>query len=235
MAGAHHEGDGNEQGRVTVEVLDGVGLITFDNASRRNAIDSGMWDALEHGIERLGGDGSVRLVVLTGGGHLAFATDPATTAEGEGDDDTSQQERVAKICASIRALDVPVVARIRGECIGLGLVVAMAADLRVAAVDSGFALPAIQLGRGYDDAAVATLVSLVGPGQAARLLLTGARIEADEAARIGLVTHLVDDTDLSGAVADLAGQIVGYPGEAIKAVKRAIVRAIGAGQTVTSG
>jgi len=233
MVDAHHEGDGDEQGRVTTEVLDGVGLITFDNASRRNAIDSVMWDALEQGIEQLAGDGSVRLVVLTGSGHAAFATDPSATAEAEGD--RGRQQRVAKICASIRALDCPVMARIRGECIGLGLVVAMAADLRVAAVDSGFALPAIQHGHGYDDAAVATLVTLVGPGQAARLLLTGERIEADEAARIGLITHLVDDTDLSGAVADLAGQIVGYSGEALKAVKREIVRAVDAGHVVTPG
>ena len=220
MVDAHHEGDGDEQGRVTTEVLDGVGLITFDNASRRNAIDSVMWDALEQGIEQLAGDGSVRLVVLTGSGHAAFATDPSATAEAEGD--RGRQQRVAKICASIRALDCPVMARIRGECIGLGLVVAMAADLRVAAVDSGFALPAIQHGHGYDDAAVATLVTLVGPGQAARLLLTGERIEADEAARIGLVSLLVDDTELSDTVTELAAQIVANPDAAVVATKRAL-------------
>ena len=220
---AQHRAAGNqERGRVHVEVVDGVGLLTFDNASQRNAIDAGMWDALADGIERFGRDDSVRVVVLTGGGHLAFATDPAATAEGEGDADAEQRRRVSEVCAALRRYPRPVLARIRGECVGLGLVVALAADIRVAARDSGFALPAVKLGASYDADAVASLVRLVGQGHAARLLLTGNRVEADEANRIGLVSLLVDDADLSGAVTELAAQIVANPDAAVVAAKRAL-------------
>ena len=214
--------DRQETGRVHVEVVDGVGLLTFDNASRKNAIDAGMWDALAAGIERFGADEAVRVVILTGGGHLAFATDPAATAEGEGDADAGQRRRVTEVCKALRQYPRPVLARIRGECVGLGLIVALAADIRVAARDSGFALPAIKLGAGYDPDAVALLVRAVGPGDAARLLLTGNRIEADEAARIGLVSLLVDDTELSDTVTELAAQIVANPDAAVVATKRAL-------------
>lgn len=208
--------DRHEKGRVLVEVVDGVGLLTFDNANQKNAIDAGMWDALASGIERLAGDAAVRVIVLTGGGHLAFATD------GEGSADAEQRRRVTEVCQALRDYPRPVVARIRGECIGLGLIVALAADIRVAARDSGFALPAVKLGTGYDADAVASVVRLVGPGQAARLLLTGNRIEADEAARIGLVSLLVDDTELSDTVTELAAQIVANPDAAVVATKRAL-------------
>ncbi len=214
--------DHHERGRVQVEVVDGVGLLTFDNASQKNAIDAGMWDAMADGVARFAKDEAVRVVILTGGGHLAFATDPAATAKGEGDADADQRRRVAEVCKALSDYPRPVLARIRGECVGLGLIVALAADIRVAARDSGFALPAVKLGAGYDADAVAAVVRLVGPGNAARLLLTGNRIEADEAARIGLISLLVDDIELSDTVTELAAQIVANPDAAVVTTKRAL-------------
>jgi enoyl-CoA hydratase/carnithine racemase len=104
-------------------------------------------------------------------------------------------------------LDQPVVALIHGYCIGGGVMVALAADVRVCADDAQFAIPAAKLGVGYPLEATARLVALVGPGQTAEILFGGRRIDAAEAARIGLVNRVVPKADLDGWVADFAGEV----------------------------
>ena len=104
---------------------------------------------------------------------------------------------------ALAAFPKPSIARIRGDCIGAGLLLALHADIIVAAEDSAFALPGSRWGAAYPPASVAALVSLIGPQQAKRLLYSGGRIEAREALRIGLVALVCDDADLSDTVVDL--------------------------------
>jgi enoyl-CoA hydratase/carnithine racemase len=104
-------------------------------------------------------------------------------------------------------LPMPVVALIHGYCIGGGVMVALAADIRVCADDAQFAIPAAKLGVGYPHEATAQLVALVGPGLAAEILFAGRRFDAGEAARIGLVNRAVPKAELDGAVAALAKEI----------------------------
>ena len=104
-------------------------------------------------------------------------------------------------------LPMPVVALIHGYCIGGGVMVALAADIRVCADDAQFAIPAAKLGVGYPHEATAQLVALVGPGLAAEILFAGRRFDAGEAARIGLVNRAVPKAELDGTVAALAKEI----------------------------
>lgn len=215
----------NDRGKVKCEMMDGVALLTFCGRDPHNAIDAAMWRSLEEAVARCEADDGPRVLVLTGAGHVAFATDvgerdpalePASHPD-NGPDDARDPARAA--CARLAGCEKPLIARIRGECVGAGLVVALHADLRIAAEDSNFALTgdrALALG------AERLLVRAVGDTAARHLLLTGTRIEAGEALRIGLVTRMVRDSDLSDTVADLARVLTDQPEDTTRKVKRAL-------------
>jgi enoyl-CoA hydratase/carnithine racemase len=105
------------------------------------------------------------------------------------------------------AIGKPVLALIHGYCIGGGVMVALAADLRICGDDAQFGIPAAKLGVGYPHEATTTLVALVGPGHAAEILFSGRRIDANEALRIGLVNHVVPKNGLEDFVHELARDI----------------------------
>jgi enoyl-CoA hydratase len=203
---------------IRTEVMEGIALLTF-NVPPRNA--AGATD-LGHVADALAGyadDPEIRVVVLTGAGNHAFVTDPEAEDMADIADHTAACTRAQEALA---AFPKPVIARIRGDCIGAGLLLALHADLLIAAEDSAFALPAAQWGAAYPPAAVAALVALVGPQQAKRLLLTGWRMEAREALRIGLVTMVVADGDLSDTVVDIARDIADNAPLSVLSTKRMI-------------
>ncbi len=202
------------EARVLVETMDGVGLVTFCGAEPRNAITPAMWQGLGEAVARLEGDASVRVLVLTGAGHTAFATDPV--------EPDPAAERAA--LERLRGCEKPVIARLRGECVGAGLAVALCADIRIAAADTDFAITGARAAElGVDK----LLVDCVGAGQARFLLLTGERIETAEALRLGLVARVAPDADLSDVVADLARQLADADSEGIRATKRGLARISG--------
>lgn len=195
------------------EIIDGVGVLTMRDADRHNAVSGKMWQQLIDALDRFAGDEAVRAIVLTGAGHVAFATG------------TPDWEPALSAFTAMSQCRRPVIARVRGDCLGAGLVLALAADLRVAAADCAFAFPVGEHPEPVPQPVIDRLVALVGPGQAARLLLAGARVEAAEAARIGLIDSLLDDAELSDGVADLAKSLSDCPAEFLATVKRGIARA----------
>lgn len=201
---------------VNAEILDGVGVLTIRDPKRHNALDPQMWRQLSAAIERFGNDPSMRAVVLTGGGYHDFATG------------TPDWEWALPAFEALTACPLAVIARIRGDCLGSGLALALAADIRVAAADCAFAFPLERDPQPVPQAVLGRLVALVGPGQAARLLLTGARIESDEALRIGLVESVIGDTDLADSIAEIANTLSETPAGFAAAAKRGIARAISA-------
>jgi len=205
---------GDSKAVVSAEVIDGVGVLTMRDPDRRNAFSGEMWRQLAGALDRFAQDDAVRAVVLTGAG-LAFATG------------TPDWEQALPVFAALARHPRPVVARVRGDCLGTGLVLALAADMRVAAADCVFGFPAEDRPAPAPQPVIDRLVALVGPGQAARLLLTGARVEAAEAARIGLVESVLEDAELSNGVADLAKSLSDRPAEFLAAAKQGIARADG--------
>ncbi len=205
---------------LTAEVMEGVGLITI-NVPRTNAATAETWSALVDTLGRFEGDPAVRVVVITGAGHMAFVTDP-DAAEMEAQAVYDQAARQA--LEALGAFAKPSIARVRGDCIGAGLLLALYCDIVVAAEDSAFALPGARWGAAYPPAAVARLRGLVGPQHALRMLYAGGRLEAAEALRIGLATLVTADTDLSTTVAELAQSIAENAPLAVAAAKRMVAK-----------
>src|SRR5690606_38120200 len=125
----------------------------------------------------------------------------------------------------LRALGKPVIAMIHGWCLGGGIMVALAADIRICADDAQFGVPAAKLGVGYPHDATAQLVSLVGPGHASEIMFAGRRIDSVEAERIGLVNRCVAKHELEPSVRALAADIAANAPLSHTAHKRSILSA----------
>jgi enoyl-CoA hydratase/carnithine racemase len=131
--------------------------------------------------------------------------------------------------AALAALRKPVVAMIRGWCLGGGLAMALAADLRVAAHDARFGIPAARLGVGYPYELLRRLVAVAGPGAAAELLLTGEPIDAARALQVGLLNRVVTADRLQAAVTELASTVAGGAPLTLLAAKAGIRTLLGDG------
>jgi enoyl-CoA hydratase len=217
-------------GKMLADVEEGVGLITFNQPEKRNAMSVEMWRGLAEILDEFDADDAVRVVVLTGAGHKAFVSGADISQFAQQRADASAQVEYDRLTSAGRArlasFSKPVIARIRGFCLGGGLAIAMAADLRIAAHDSEFGIPAARLGIAYGFDMVRKLVSLVGPAHASTLLFTGERIDAEEAQRIGLVNRVVEDQDLTELVLELARRIADNAPLSVRAAKLAVGEAL---------
>jgi enoyl-CoA hydratase len=200
-------------GKMLADVQDGVGLITFNQPEKRNAMSVEMWDGLAAILDAWEHDPSVRVVVLTGAGNKAFVSGADISQFETSRSDADAQREYDKLTsagrAKLAAFGKPVIARIQGFCLGGGLGIAMQADIRIAAEGSAFGIPAAKLGIAYGFDMVRRLISLVGHAHARTLLFTGERIDAQEAARIGLVNRVVPEAALEQTVATMARGIAG--------------------------
>ena len=129
---------------------------------------------------------------------------------------------MAAIGRAWASLDKPVIAMIRGFCMGGGLLTALQADIRIAADDSQFGVPAAKLGLGYAFGGVTALTSLVGPAWTAEILFSARRFAAAEALRMGLVNRVVPAADLRAEVMSLAAAIAANAPLTVAAAKAAI-------------
>jgi enoyl-CoA hydratase len=133
-------------GRMLSAKEDGIGLITFNQPEKRNAMSMEMWAGLGEIFDEFAEDGSVRVAILSGAGNKAFVSgaDISQFEKNRSNADAQQEyDRQTSIGrAKFSAFPKPVIARIRGFCLGGGLAIAMQADLRIAAVDSEFGIPA---------------------------------------------------------------------------------------------
>jgi enoyl-CoA hydratase/carnithine racemase len=209
---------------------DGIGYITFNQPEKRNAMSVAMWHGLTEILDRFEADAGIRAIVMTGAGTKAFVSGADISQFEQQRADGNAQLEYDRLTSAGRAklaeFPKPVIARIRGFCLGGGLGIAMQADLRIAAIDSEFGIPAARLGIAYGFDMVRKLVSLVGPAHARTLLLTGSRIGSQEAQRIGLVNQVVADEDLNETVFNLARTIADNAPLAVRGMKRAVNEAV---------
>jgi len=217
-------------GKILQNVADGVGVITFNNPAKRNAMSLDMWEGLGHALIELRDDANVRVVVLTGAGDKAFVSGADISQFEKTRHNAEASEEYSKKSAAQRALladyPKPVIASIRGFCLGGGMQVAMSADIRIASDNSQFGIPAAKLGIAYGYDGLKHLVSLVGPSWARLIMYTGMRIDSAEALRIGLVDRVVPDAELWNATSEIARTISGNAPLAIKAAKITIAQVL---------
>ena len=213
-------------GKMLAEIEDGIGLITFNQPEKRNAMSVNMWHGLSAILDDMEASPEVRVVVMTGAGHKAFVSGADISQFEQQRADGNAQLEYDRLTsagrARLAAFPKPVIARIRGFCLGGGLGIAMQADMRIAAVDSAFGIPAAKLGIAYGFDMVKRLVSLVGQAHARTLLFTGERIGSAEAQRIGLVNQVVEDEDLNATVYKLARSIADNAPLSTRAMKMAV-------------
>ena len=148
-------------GQVRVSTEGALGWIVFDHLERRNAITAQMWAEIPDAARRLAQDPAVRVVILRGAGELAFLSG-ADISEFErmrsGASALDYDAQNSRAFEAIAAIDKPVLAMIHGFCMGGGTAIALQADLRFAADDAEFAIPAGKLGLGYSPAGIDTLM-----------------------------------------------------------------------------
>src|SRR3954470_4813728 len=210
-------------GKILQSVQDGVGVITFNNPDKRNAMSLDMWEGLGDSLIELRNDETVRVVILTGAGDKAFVSGADISQFEKTRHNAEASEEYSKRSEAQRALlasyPKPTIACIRGFCLGGGMQVAMLTDMRFASDNSQFGIPAAKLGIAYGYDGLRNLVSLVGPSWARLIMYTGMRIDSTEALRIGLVDRLLPDAGLWDATMEIAKSIAGNAPLAIKAAK----------------
>jgi enoyl-CoA hydratase/carnithine racemase len=217
--------------KLAVSLSGGIATLAIDNVPKHNAVDLEMWKAFPSLMEALDRDPDVRVIVLRGAGQASFASgaDIAEFATLRANAEGGRLYEAANETAfwAVAHCSKPVIAMIRGFCLGGGFGLALSCDLRVASDSAIFGIPAARLGVGYPPGAMKLVTAAVGAPAAKELFFTARRIGAQEAHRLGVVQRLVPDSELEQAAQELAGSIAENAPLTIKAAKAAIDEAVG--------
>lgn len=217
--------------RLRLELVEGVARLIIDNGARRNAIDIGMWRAIPPLMAELAARDDVRVLIVAGAPGLPFCSgaDISEFATVRATSVGAAAYEAANTSAfdAISALPFPTIAAISGFCMGGGMGIACACDVRVATTDAVFAIPAARLGVGYPPRAMRYVVSAVGAQRAFEMFFTARRLNAQEALQAGLLAHVYASETLEGAVDDLAATIARNAPLTLKAAKASIRMTVG--------
>jgi enoyl-CoA hydratase/carnithine racemase len=209
---------------VRVEVAGSVATVTLDRPEALNAISTELATDLAEAVEPLATDPGVRAVVLTGAGERAFCVG-ADLKQRAGFDDHGwfvQREAFRRGFAAVRRCPLPTVAAVSGFALGGGTELALACDLVVAAEDATFGLPEVRLGLVPAGGGTQLLVRRAGRSVAKDLVLTGRRVPATEAHRLGLVDRVVPRGEVVAAATALAAEIAANAPTAVRLAKWAL-------------
>jgi len=207
---------------IHVEQEGGVALVTIDNAPV-NALSAALLDELSGELARLDTDEGVRAIVLRGAGDRAFvagADIKEFPSLRDAPRDGGSARGIQKVGAEVERLRTPVIAALHGFCLGGGLELAMACDIRVAAEDAQIGQPEIKLGLLPGGGGTQRLPRLVGPGRALLMNMTGDPISGTQAYEWGLVERAVPREQLLDTAREIAATIAQRSPHAIGAIKQ---------------
>lgn len=210
-----------------------IAEIVLNVPSRRNALNDAMWAAIPGLVTRASENKDTDIVILHGGEAGAFAAG-ADISEFETiyANEKSARRAAANVSDALMAIETcpkPVIAAIEGACIGGGVSLALACDLRVAAKGSKFGVTPARLGLIYPLADTRRLVAMVGGAAARDILFTGRIFDAAEAGRLGLIDRLTKPGEALEAARHLAGEIASLSQYAVRGMKQSILK-VEAGQ-----
>lgn len=215
--------DGAIEQTVQIERVNRVGWIVLNRPGQINAINPALRLEVTQALEQLDSDPEIGAIVIRGAGERGFCA--GADIKAQSDATSLPTLRAGMTPGWIEVLDrvrKPVIAAIHGFCLGGGLEIAMACDMRIAAPSAVFGLPETGLGLIPGGGGTQRLPRIIGLGRALDLLLTGERIDAAEAHRIGLVSRLATASDhLIDEVQVLAERIAAKPASALAYVKEA--------------
>ncbi len=200
-----------------------IGWLIVNRPERRNAVNGDMWRALPNAVAHLLTLPGLRAIVLRGAGETAFVSG-ADISEFETirQSSSTNADFTAVVTAATAALEqapVPVIAMIHGFCIGGGVVLSSACDLRVASDTAVFGVPAGKLGLGYELDNLKRLVRVVGPSFAMEMLATARRFPADHALRMGYLNRVVPSQELEATVREYVADIAALAPMSLAAAK----------------
>jgi enoyl-CoA hydratase len=222
---------------LSIEVSGHVGTLWLDRPEKRNAMSHEMWSDLPRAIAALAGDESVRAIVLAGRGKsfcvgidlAAFSGGGAIPASGEGGALSGAAANLKQLevtrafqaaISSVAECPVPVVAAVHGHCLGAGIDLVTACDVRLAAQDAVFSVRETKIGIVADVGTLQRLPKVVTGGHVAELAYTGKDIDAARAEKIGLVNDVYPDAEAVYAAAfELASEIAANSPLAVRGTK----------------
>ena len=194
-----------------VEKRGAVGWIVFNQPAKRNAINGAMWRGIPKAMAQYDADPEVRCVAFRGAGTEAFASGADIS---EFEEIRAQKSSVAEydglldqVLYSIQDSRKPSVAMIYGFCMGGGLEVALACDLRYCGRSAQFGIPAAKLGLAYNVEGHKRLIETVGHARAREIMFLGRRYNAEEGFAMGLVNQVFHDAELDSAVGGIITQL----------------------------
>ena len=203
-----------------------VGTIVFSNVDKYNAMTAQMWRDFPTAIAELDADPSIHAIVLVGAGDKAFVSGADVSQFGSDRTDPAAQrsynEAVEAAYVAPVQVSKPVIAQIRGICVGGGLGLAAACDIRICADDARFRMPAGRLGLGYSQTGVHRFVALVGVQNTYDMFFSARTFDAAEALRMGFVGRVVPAAELHETVRTLASLIAENAPLTAAAVKRTV-------------
>jgi enoyl-CoA hydratase/carnithine racemase len=203
---------------ILYEVRDHVARITINRPERRNAMSWGVISGIRQRVEEAKVDSDVRVVVLTGAGDKAFCAGADLTGMAAGSGYLALHEgrgELARLFQDMWALGKPTIARVRGFALAGGFGLALACDLVVASDDAQFGTPEVDVGL-WPFMITVPLVRSMAPKKVLELMLTGRRVKADEAERLGFVNRVVPADELDVAVDALAATLAAKPPSVVK-------------------
>ena len=206
---------------IRLEIAAPLAEIILDQPQRRNALSLEMWAALPARVAEANADPAVKVLLLHGGGTGVFAAG-ADISEfpviyGTEADARHSGQTIARALAALEDSPKPVIAAIEGPCIGGGVSLAVACDLRIATTRATFGITPARLGLVYPPGDMLRLVRLAGHGAARRLLYTGRIFSSAEALAMGLVDELVDAPAVLPAAIALAAEIAAQSQGSVRA------------------
>lgn len=207
--------------RVATE--DRIATVTVDRPEKRNALSAQVRSDIKAALEDVAAAAQARVVIITGAGEKAFVAG-ADIAEFAGRTPLEQRSAMEppRLFDAVAASPLPTIAMINGFALGGGCELALACDIRVAARSARLGQPEVRLGLIPGGGGTQRLPRLVGMGNAMRLVLSGALVDAEEALRIGLVDVVVDDAELEATTRALAAEIAARSPVAVRLAREAL-------------
>jgi enoyl-CoA hydratase/carnithine racemase len=197
-------------GTIRVERDGALAYLIVDHPERRNALNAHMWRQIPQLAAELDADRDVHVIILRGAGDEAFVSGADISEFSRlrtGSAAAQYDAENVEAFDALHALQKPLIAQIHGFCIGGGVALASCADLRYAADDGLFAVPASRLGLGYPLSAAQHLLRLLGQARAKELFFTARRFDAQQALRLGLLHEVLPKAELDAHVRKVAMEI----------------------------
>ena len=220
---------------LTEDAAPGVRLLTLNRPEQLNTMTAELCEALHRELERAAGERSCRAIVLTGAGRgfcagldlRGYGTAPGNDGTDDARDRLGNQEHMSRLILRLRETPQPVIAAVNGPAAGFGLALALGSDIRYAASSAVFRAVFLNVGVSNCDMGTSWLLPrLIGASRAHELMLTGRRVDAGEAERIGLVAEIVEDERLLDRALEAAEQIAAWAPWGIRLTKQGMWAAL---------